>query len=636
MDKPQISPFQLFCLLFSGRLFTLLLWSPQSPQPGAILLVAAVGPVLQLGLALLLCWFFRELVWGKQSPGRLGGWAQKLALAVCWAGCLVIAALTAGSVARFLSRAFYGGSYGLLAVVLLLAAAAVAAWLGLEATARMGALLLAAALAGLGLLLAGSVGQGHLAYLPAPYADLPGTARLLAYSCFTNWELLLLPLLTPHCTKPMKKRAIAVWLGLCGGIQAALAVLAMAVLGYYGAGQSWPVYALARCARLALAERMDALLMGVWVLLGFLRCTVALWLAGDLWGRLRKPSTRLWRPALHGLAACLAALLVLSGCSPRQTIGQKTIATMVELDYTGGRCRLRVEYRQPGAKDQPTRYGVYEGEGDTPQQALAALEQQHSLTLWLESCRVVAVAQPHGSSYDHQTLAWLLEQLAVWADLRPLTSLVLAEGPVLKVATPEEKGETSTATQLLSLFDGRGGVLSGRFTLKDAVAQSRDPLLPLLLPTVAAEEDSPPALTGFLAMEEGQQGRLTVAEAQLLPLQALAGSQPVETLAGTRLRSVYSLWLPAGEAPTLWLFPVGNVDSREQETAKTQLSQTCQAAAQALLEKMQSDSFPDLLGLQKQALLENPKFWQNQGQTMPPLTEADRVKIVVKPLVSLH
>ena len=630
-ESAKISPFQLFCLLTTGRLFTLLLWSPGNPQPGAILLAAAVGPFVQFGLALLLLWFFREVVWDGGHP-----LVTKGVLAVCWLGCMVIAALTAGSSARFLSRAFYGGSYGTVAVVLLLAAAAVAAWLGLEAAARMGSLLLAATLAGLALLLAGAVGQAHLSYLPAPYADLPGTARLLLYSVFTNWELLLLPLLTPHCTKPMKKRAIAAWLGLCGGVQLAVVLLSMVVLGHYGAGQRWPVYALARCARLALAERMDALLMGLWVLLGFLRCTLALWLAGSRWGKLLRPSPRLRLPALHGLAACLAALLLLAGCSPRQTIGQKTIATMVELDYTGGSCTLRVEYRQPGAKDEPTRYGVYEGVGETLEQALAALEQQHSLTLWLESCRVVTLLAPQAAGqYDHQTLAWLLEQLAQRVDLRPLTYLLVADSPTLQAAAPQDKGETSTATELLALFDGRGGALDSRFTLKDSLALVRDPQLPLLLPTVTVAEGRP-GLDGFLAVEEARQGRLTVAEAQLLPVGALAGVQAVEQLPGVRLRGVRSLWLPGSQGPTLALCPVGSVDGRQAGEAKARLQAACQEAAAQLMQKMEKESFPDLLGLQKTLVFFQPDLWVRQNQTLPALAETNSLKIVVKPLVSRH
>lgn len=618
--KDRISPFQLISLLLVCRLFTVVIWSPNQPEAGSLLLAIGLSPLVQLPVALLLRRLFERL---DGSNSRK--WLRKGLLAVCWLAAMAVAALTAAMAAEFLSGGFYHDRYGMVMAVLLAAAAICGVLMGLEAFARAAPAMVL--LAGLGLLalVVGSADTMHLSYLPFPAITAGGTVRLVLMSLGMSFELLLFALLQPSATKRVKVGAVWWWLVIIGAVSMTLTLTIMLSMGAYAGGQQFPVYGLARVSSLPVMERMDSLLMGLWVMLGFFRTTVCLYTANLLWGRVFTADGGKARTMVHGGAVCLAAVLLLSGCTSHQvgTAG-RSIVTMLELEPGEEGLGVRVEYRLPPRDEQPPAFGVYSGTGDSLWEALGEIERQNSARLYLDNCQAVVLMN---GTEALEGKNGLLEQLNTIGSIRPKTAVLLAEGSAPMLAAEDES--LSMADRILGLFRKKGGSLGGRFGLKDAVACARDSRLPLLLPVVTMEEKTP-ALQGFLAAEGSLRVKLTPYETMLLPLWDIwSGGQSVtlpETGAGLEMDGVYS-WLTGGNAsPRLTVLPRAYIRELPagvtREAVAAELAENCHKKIEKLQNDIAAKKIPDLLL--------TGKIFGGATDNMP---EISGLKIMVKPIL---
>ncbi|MEG0943194.1 MAG: GerAB/ArcD/ProY family transporter [Angelakisella sp.] len=476
MDASQkISPFQLTCLLLLGRVFTVIIWKPQLTEAGSGLLAALLSPVAQFVLVLAVMKLLSLL---KESEGN--GWLHKAIHKLIQVAGLVFFLWAAGwsavSCGRFISRSFYDGMYPFFFIGLMLLAGCFAVFQGLEAIARTAPIVVLLTTLGLLLLGLGAAGSMHLRYLPPLTLSVKGTAQMALGSGAMNFELWALLFLQPYATKPLKKRAIAIWLGLVALLSIATTLTVMLTLGYYAEGVEYPVLAVARCAHFSMTARLDPVLMGVWILLGLTKISMFLFLAAQLWRQLFLTGAWAWRQGgmAAGLVCCMVAL---SGCGRGgDTIGAKTIVTMLEVEQ-GNRCVVRAEYRIVGSGEGEADYGIYTAQGENLQKALEALERKESVRLFMESCRVAVI---QGTREDGHT-ADLLEEMNACGDIRPLTAIFLSDKELL---TDDKDKAVSIGRSLEKLFKKNGGILEENYTLKDSIACERDPRISLILPVV--------------------------------------------------------------------------------------------------------------------------------------------------------
>ncbi|MEG1686477.1 MAG: GerAB/ArcD/ProY family transporter [Angelakisella sp.] len=600
ITDPKISPFQLMALLLACRIVALLLWTPRQPLAGSMLLAGVLALPVQFYLMLGLRWLVAR---ATASGSQL--WHRAVA-AGSWLACMATAAVTAQGMAVFLSGSYYHDRYGVVLLLVLLGCCAAAAVLGLEGFCRAAPLLLAFAAVGVLLLLAGAVPGMHLRYLPPLTVTAEGTAELVFAQTLSCFELLGFALLSPYSVRPVKKRAIAVWLGLAWAVSVSLALAVMLCLGRYAQGQRFPVYTLARTARLLFLEQMDALLLWLWVVLGFLRCTLALFLASEQYKQLFSAKPARIRPLWQGGIAAVAALLLLvTGCAGEPPLGSKKIITLLELEPRDGQLAVRAEYRKPPTADETKpAFGVCAGSGDDLWQALGNLEQTESGRLYLENCRVVALT----GQLTMEQVAALLEQLSQ-AGVRPLTLVVATAQPLLQATVQTEQ---STAAELTGMTARHGGQLGGSFTLKDALASLRDPLLPLLLPCVAPGEQRQ-TLLGFSLWQQQHTGWLSAEEAGLLPLwDTLRLERRLTLPGGGQLTLTDVVALPIIKAKTgeytLTVVARAVLDGHsDRKSAAVQLEALLRDQLLTTLETTVKKDFIDIFGFAKVGMEENDK-----------------------------
>lgn len=89
-------------------------------------------------------------------------------------------------------------------------------------------------------------------------------------------EYLLFPLLSGQ-KPPAARRGYAWLLGLGFGLESLLAVLSESVLGAAGLEQTQPIYTIARLGGISVFRRLDAVHVGVWLLLFFIKLGLYLW-----------------------------------------------------------------------------------------------------------------------------------------------------------------------------------------------------------------------------------------------------------------------------------------------------------------------------------------------------------------------
>lgn len=481
MDSSQkISPFQLTCLLLCGRLFTVLTYRAELPEAGSALLATVVSPVAQFAVIAAALALLKKL---KESGGS--GWLHKLLHKSLQLSGLVFflwAALwSAVSCGSFISASFYDSRHGMLFVALILAAGGFAVFQGLEGIARTAPLVLLLVFGGLVLLGGSAAGSMQLRYLPPLTVTAQGTAMLSLSGGRMNFELTALLFLQPYATKPLRKGAIAAWLGITAVLSLGVMLSVMLCLGYYAKDLTYPVLAVARCGRLAMLERLDPILMGIWVLLALVKTAVFLFLGAQLFRQLFIKGAWAWRQKGAAVAAVLLLTVTLSGCGGAgESIGAKTIVTMLEVER-GTDCTVRVEYRLVGNGDGGTEYGMYTADGETLGEAMAALECRESVRLFTESCRVVTIRSDEGMDKN----AEVLEELEEYGEIRPLTAIFITDD---KLLSRDRDKAVSMGRSLEKLFVKNGGGLGEHYTLKDSIASLRDQRLTLLLPVVAVND----------------------------------------------------------------------------------------------------------------------------------------------------
>ena len=293
-QKIKISPFQLTVLLVLSRMFTVLAYTPELsplPEEGVSLTSAILSPLLQYGVLMLaaaLCASPKGI-----SPLLLSGKGAKAAHQVFsvlyWAISLGVCLYTVVNFTLFLTTSFYHFRNPFIITAVFVLCGGVAVSQGLEAMARAAVVLAAVALAGMAAVALGLWGEYDVLNLVraewTPEVVLWGAYRGLAM----NFELVALLLLMPFLNRQaLRPRMAGGWLGAAALLSVGLILMTAFSLGQYAGRKMFPVFAAASSSRLMMFRNLDGVFLAVWVLLGFTKMAIFLFLTSSVWGELSR------------------------------------------------------------------------------------------------------------------------------------------------------------------------------------------------------------------------------------------------------------------------------------------------------------------------------------------------------------
>ena len=263
---------------------------------------------------------------GRARPGRIRS------LLLCAALVLSIA-LEVIQGERFYNYVMQQQLQALLFLLLVFGAAYYGAFAGVQALGRAAWPVLA--LAGASILVLGwsVAGQMQFSHLQTPPATAASLAELAIRRFYLPPELVLLPFL---CDQGGDGRGAAKLVGAVFLADSLLALLGEMTLGAAYTSEAQPVYTIARLGGLSVFRRLDALHVGVWLLLFLLK--ISLYFAGflRLWRNVR-PNSR-HGPYWIALAAVLVVFLAVWNQNEAEALlVQQVLLALVVL---GAGCRF--------------------------------------------------------------------------------------------------------------------------------------------------------------------------------------------------------------------------------------------------------------------------------------------------------
>lgn len=277
-DTDKISVSQLFLMLLLCRGFSLASRSSMGEGEGTTLLAILLSGLVQaavLGLGL----FFCRRKTGTSPFLAPGTGFYRLQNLLYWVCCMAAAVGTVVDFVSFLTTVVYDYREGWLVAVTFAAAGALAASQGLEGMARGGGIL--AVLLGLGCVIIAIGLWRQYDWLNFTMAQLslgdgPGAVWREAAG---SGELFALLLLLPHLRKAPRSISCAGWVAILTLLSALIRLMTILTLGAYGAIKPFPVFTAAASMGFRSFQRLDSVLLAVWVTLGLTRLAVFLALA---------------------------------------------------------------------------------------------------------------------------------------------------------------------------------------------------------------------------------------------------------------------------------------------------------------------------------------------------------------------
>ena len=280
---PKISVAQFFVMLFLCRIFTFF-----TEIPGMIQSSGSSGSLLGILLSGIL--FLLAMLPGflllrrRQGMGIIEAAYQKNTdLGVAFAAyfglvSLIEAADNSLRFALFMNTAVYPEEHIWLFILLFIAAAIYVVWLGLEAAARFSGGVLALLILSMLLIAVSLAPRFDTTALASPF--LNGGKDVLEGASMTlneTGELVLVLLFIPYLRGNVKKGYLWWTLSLIVTLTL-ISFLVLTTVGGYAVTQAFPLYAAARSARLFNLQRMDAVHMVIWTMMGFVKTVLFLFI----------------------------------------------------------------------------------------------------------------------------------------------------------------------------------------------------------------------------------------------------------------------------------------------------------------------------------------------------------------------
>ena len=283
----KISPFQLVCMLIVTRLFGVLTISLKDGEFGSVLVAYLFTAAAQIAIILL------------AQKLSLSGVGNSPMLLDCGRGChkimtggyiFIIGLITSNALYRFgdfFSVSFFQGEHKMGITFLLMAVVAFAVFQGLEAIARATPIIMVVVTVGLLCLFGASIPELKLRYLPELTFSMKEITTNTLVLTGMNVEIILLLLLQPYTTQgKVKNKAMYVWVIAITAITALTALVVSLSLGVYASEGEYPLFVVAQAAGIPVLQRLDSILMGMWIFLGVMKLSIYLFLFAQLWGEM--------------------------------------------------------------------------------------------------------------------------------------------------------------------------------------------------------------------------------------------------------------------------------------------------------------------------------------------------------------
>lgn len=216
--------------------------------------------------------------------------------------------------ALFTTTSIYPGERIWIFIVLFTVTVLYLVWMGLEATARLSGFILAALLVSSALIIGALIPECNSVRLHSPVLNGISPALNSAGSVLSETaELIPILLFIPYIKGGFRSvfRGAIWWILLVGLGMGVMTLFIIASVGEYAQTQAYPIYAVAKTARLFYFQRLDALHMVVWTLVGLIKTFLFLYAARQNLFCILPQRTQKWILPVCG-AAVLSVSLILS------------------------------------------------------------------------------------------------------------------------------------------------------------------------------------------------------------------------------------------------------------------------------------------------------------------------------------
>lgn len=313
MEKITVS--QFFVMLFLSRLFTFFTVIPGiSRQTGGTAVLVSTLVFAAFALFVMLPVFF--ILRKRQGQGIIEYAYQKSDAAgiVCatFFALLSLAAVVDNVVhfEMFITTAVYPDERSGLFIVLFTLTVMYLVWMGLESFARLSGALLLGLLFSFVVIAVSLTREFSTVALVSPF--MQGTGEILRGGAATlneTGELFLILLFIPYLKGNVKKGFLWWLIALVAALEA-LMLITLCTVGDYAVTQTYPLYAVAKMARLFYFQRMDALHMVVWTMVGLVKTALYFYICRQcFYYVLPQRAQRYVSPVCGGLAIVLALIL---------------------------------------------------------------------------------------------------------------------------------------------------------------------------------------------------------------------------------------------------------------------------------------------------------------------------------------
>ena len=285
-DTKIIGNGQLVSILFLCRVFQVLVLIPRhtAKANGSAIVFATFIYMAIAVLIIILC----QMLFKKCGNDNLFVCAQKQGKAfgtiissIYFLFFVFFGASTMANFEYFLTTAVYPYQSSLMINILLIICTAYVVFMGPEAFGRMSVLITVLFIFVLAIVVVTSIPYMDMLFLHSPFAKGYGEVLTAVWTGFVaSNELVLIYFYGPMAGKKFLKAGV-IWAILTAAILATISFATLTVLGYFGATQQYPIYALFSQAGLTVFERLEAFYMTVWIFIGIVKSSVYLYAASQ-------------------------------------------------------------------------------------------------------------------------------------------------------------------------------------------------------------------------------------------------------------------------------------------------------------------------------------------------------------------
>lgn len=277
--RNKIAPYQIFSLLFLCRVFASLVYLPNiQPKATAGITIISIL-VANIILAILLLPIFSLISRQNQMDicdfsSKSFGKVSKVLLVIYALYFIYVAINTLSYCNFFITSSLFTNANVMIITAMLLLVCIYGVTVGIEAIARFSTIALIFVVVSFSIILLSVTPKADILNITWVGDDmLMSFIKSVNFNISQNSEIVLTLVLSAFSTKDVRRG----YLGFLGGISVFFVVLSVAlisVLGKFLSTQIFPIYTLSTMAEIPVLERLDALHISMWILMGVIKATV--------------------------------------------------------------------------------------------------------------------------------------------------------------------------------------------------------------------------------------------------------------------------------------------------------------------------------------------------------------------------